>query len=97
MADSDEISAWQYFHRKARWWQGLCFGIFVAWSLTAYSAPARSVVDQIGNNPIMLWIVWAVLMAVGGIPGAILETIDHIRRFRQKNKAAAAWCDRTSQ
>lgn len=96
MADSKRSAAWQCIHRMARWWQWMWVGILVAWSLS-YWPPVRSVVDQIANNHAMAVCVVFVLMVVSLMPRAILETIDHIRRLRQKNTAAASWRDRTSQ
>ena len=96
MADSKGTSAWQGLRRLACLWQGLCLGVLVAWSLT-YWSPVHSVVDQLATNRAMAICALVVLMTVGCIPAVILETIDDIRRFRQKTRDAASWRNGTSQ
>ena len=71
-------------------------GVFIGLCLT-YWPPVRSVVDQIANNGVMAMCAVMVLMTIGCIPGGILAMIDHIRRLRQRAKAAAAWRDGRSQ
>ena len=54
-------------------------------------------VDQLATNRAMAICALVVLMTVGCIPAVILETIDDIRRFRQKTRDAASWRNGTSQ